>query len=448
MSGTSRRKASRGGRSGSRAAAPPASSALAWAEGLAGAAPVDPPADGAPGAPDFPGVPEAPDEAPAAEAPSPFGRAAGVPWGGTTGPAAGEWSETHTLGVGISPEIAAAARARAAGGSPFGSPFGTTTDAGPATSVGSPFGAPGTAETAPPSGEGPAGGEPDGAAGPWGAVSPVPATGRRDKAEKPGKGGRGKSKGKGRTTEERPARVAPVDEAVPDESSVGQVAGPVADPMVDPAAAPEPADGGPAAIPPKRRRVRPGQVDPDVAPPSIAPARRSRGGGHGDGSSTRVSRRRLGVPPFADKPLVLVLAGVVALGLGLGAGWVQGARSEAEDNLPPTTPQACASATWAWAQSNSAQSVISADDPVSLRTGFMKARDALDGVAPPAAIAEDWATVQSFITAMATSLEPVDPANPEALLAAANEGGTGLDQPKMTEAAGRVQEYLSRSCAD
>lgn len=461
MSGTSRRKGSKGGRSGSRAGAPPASSALAWAESLAAQAA------------------QAAQEAPAEAPPSPWGGAgaddgatpfgptgAASPFGATGGD---DWVDTRTLGVGISPEIAARARRSAAGSSPFGttsdeqsafggfggsgptsdepSPFGTRSDepsafggfGGSGTTSDEPsafagFGGSGTtsadpAETAPETGS------PWGAAAPVAAPAPGRAGGKKAKAPK-GKGGR-----KG-----RPGRTPVAEQAAIDEASLSE-----GDALPDvPPGEDALDDGSPAAIPPKRRRVRPGEVKAGGKPPSIAP---SKGGRKGRGTAPagrprglKALTRRLGVPRLLDKPLVLVLAAVVALGGGLGAGWVLDQAGGAEE-LPPTSPQACATAQLSWAQSNNAQASMNGEDPATLRNGFIQSRDALDGVDAPAAVAEDWVTVVGFVSAAAGAVEGIDPADSEGVVAALNGVGPSLDQQEMIAASKRISTYLESGCA-
>ncbi|MCF4119567.1 hypothetical protein L1785_01065 [Antribacter sp. KLBMP9083] len=417
MSGTSRRKGSKGGRSGSRAGAPPVSSALAWAESLAAQAAQEAPAE----APPSPwGGADADDGA------TPFGpTGAASPFGAAGGD---EWVDTRTLGVGISPEIAARARRSAASSSPFG----TTSDER------SPFGFVGSGTTSDePTPFGGFAGSGTTSADPAETGSPAPsrAGGKKAKAPKR-KGGR-----KGRPGRTAVADPATIDEAGPFEGDALPDVPPGEEAGVD--------DGSPAAIPPKRRRVRPGEVKAGDKPPSIAPGK---GGRKGRGTAPagrprglKALTRRLGVPRLLDKPLVLVLAALVALGGGLGAGWVLDQAGGAEE-LPAASPQACATAQLSWAQSNNAQASMNGEDPATLRNGFIQSRNALDGVNPPAAVAEDWGTVVGFVTAAAGAVEGIDPADSEGVVAALNSVGPSLDQQEMIAASKRISTYLESGC--
>lgn len=444
MSGTSRRKGSKGGRS----AAPPASSALAWAESLAAQPATEAPAEASPS-------PWAGGSAAEPAFPAPFGAVSG-------GDGGGEWEDTGTLGVGISPEVAERARRAAA----TASPFGTTS---------SPF--PGPAADAPSEDDPFTSGAPGGRAG--------QAKGRRrGKDAAPAKETKGR---KGRGPRPDAASAAALGAAspsfgdahavaagpgllagAPDEPAVPEAADAPSDPFArlstgrsgntdlgaqTPSDAPQdegaPDGDGPAAIPPKRRRVRPGEVKEGAKPPSIAPGTSRKGKGRGAAAPPKGVRRlvrRLGVPPFFDKKLVLGATALVALGGGLASGWAM-ETLEAPEELPPTTPQQCATAQLAWAQANNSLATLNQEDPPTLRYGFVDARDDLTGVTPPPAVAEDWATVFTFVSTAAGVLEQVDPADGTGLVAALDEIGPQLRQQEMQQASVRISAYLSADCA-
>jgi hypothetical protein len=87
---------------------------------------------------------------------------------------------------------------------------------------------------------------------------------------------------------------------------------------------------------------------------------------------------------------------------------------------------------------------MSAEDPATLRSGFLGARDALADVQPPAAIASDWGTVTTYVDTVAEAVADVkDDDEVEAAVAGAV---SGLDTTAMTAAAGRITTYLKADC--
>lgn len=151
------------------------------------------------------------------------------------------------------------------------------------------------------------------------------------------------------------------------------------------------------------------------------------------------------------RPATLVAATAAALVLGVGAGAASQAISGlggAEAALAlVATPQQCAVAQVAWTQSANAQVRLDAADPASLRSGFLGARDALDEATAPPAVAEDWDVVESYVDALAAAVEPLDPADGEAVSAAVGQTIGDLDGAAMSAAAARVTAYLKADCA-
>ncbi|WP_423462567.1 hypothetical protein ACO229_20000 [Promicromonospora sp. MS192] len=376
-----RRKGSRGGRAASRAGGPPASNALTWAESLASG-------DPAPGA------------------------------------SALEWAE------GLA--------AKEPAPSPWGSASVTATEA-PATGDdgGSPWGPVPAPAVADPEGESDA--------NPWGpvAVTEPPVARGRGKSSG-GKGGkaRGRSKGKGARSGAKGAPKSDADAAPTPAGGFPLNVGPVAD--VDDVPPPAPAeDVDPAS--------------PDVLPdPADAPAGRTtpkpgagttRPRGRLDTAQQKRIKRTLrrGLPPFLDRPTVLVSAGVVAALLGLGTGWVT-SLSSGGGPLSAADAASCAQTQMAWTQAANAQSAMVEDQPETLRKGFINARNALEGVTPPEAIAEDWAVAFTYYSTVANNIEKVKADDGPAVTSAVGGAQEELDTQAMVAASQRVQEYVASNC--
>ncbi|GAB4084666.1 hypothetical protein GCM10028784_12960 [Myceligenerans cantabricum] len=489
-----RRKRSRGGRSGTRAGSPPTSNALEWAERLASGDP----------APE----PSALEWAENLKNPA-----------GEDEPAANPWGTT--------PETTA----------PAASPFGRTgTDAG--TSGGGPSGPHSPFEAALPGAVDAAGGsgDDDGAPG-WGPVTEAAPTrrSRRDrgsknarsstktKAGKTDRGGRKGAAGTSRRGGERstPPGAAPVEEpraahpfggapgpdghetgpfgpAGPDEAEpVGpfSATGPMsplpdaagrlgADPSVEPGAgggsspsgsadgAPFPAD---EPSPPSRRRRSAGTTGDSAggrskrrpAPAQSGRKRDARTGaapeGRGGRSGARPQRRpgaggkpgapsgsrarRLltkGLPRSADKPTVLIIAAVVAVGLGLGVGWASNLLGGGQ--TVAATPQQCAAAQTAWTKAANAQTGISEEEPASVRTGFIDARNAMTAVDVPDGIAEDWENAHAFYTTVADALEEKKAGDTQGIAEAAEIASAKVDTDDMIETSKRITRFVNEQC--
>lgn len=432
-----RRKRSRGGRSGARAGGPPTSNALEWAERLARG-----------------------EEAPQ---PSALEWAEGLAHHdeGTEAAAGGLWAAATPDGV-----------AAPAPGSPFGRTDGEPGTAGPEAT--SPFGA-----TSP---EG-AGGDQDGDAPGWGPVrdqEPAAARSRRGRGRAGGEA-KGSRKGAPKKTSREARAGAPGAVAVPDAVDGGTP--PAGDaspgspfPGIEPATA-APAADVPAdepAVPARSRRSarsesetagrggRRGAAEAPGRTPGSRPAGRSSGSGPAKGAGkpagtgrsagtakgtgTKVRRvLSIGLPRSADKPTVLVLAAVVAVVLGLGVGWTTNYFSSGQ-NLAAATPQQCAAAQTAWTKAANAQTGISEDDPASVRSGFIEARDAMATANVPPAITEDWEAAHTFYATVADALEEQKAGDAEGIAEAAQTASTKVDTEDMIATSKRITRYVNAGC--
>ena len=386
MSAT-RRKGSRGGRAASRAGGPPATNALTWAESLAAG-------ESAPGAS---ALEWAEGLAESEQAPSPWGSA------GPVAPAVPEPDPADE------------------GGSPWG-----------------PVPAPVVADG-------------DADANPWGPVAATePATTRgrgKNVGGKSGKVARSRSKGKG--------------------AKSGTKGAPKSDPAPTPAGG-FPLNAGPVAdVVPEIDDVPPAAVPDDVAPalPSApagkAGSRRAKAESKETGQKrprgrisvpdTAQQKRikktlRRGLPKLLDRPLVLVLAGVTAGVLGLGTGWGMSLVQGGDGPLSSADAASCAQTQMAWTQAANAQSAMVEDQPDTLRNGFINARNALEGVTPPEAIAEDWAIAFTYYSTVANNIEKVRANDGPAVSSAVGGAQEELDTAAMVEASQRVQEFVASNC--
>lgn len=394
MSAT-RRKGSRGGRAASRAGGPPASNALTWAESLAAGE----------SAPSASALEWAEGLAESEPAPSPWGSA------GTAAPA--------------------------------------LPDPAPADEVGSPWGpvpAPVVAD-----------GEGDGDANPWGPVAatePAVTRGRsKNVGGKSGKVAKSRSRGKGAKSG---TKGAPKSDPAPTPAGGFPLnAGPVADVGPDfgdvpPAALP---DDLPPDLPSQTPSTTPGQT------PSKAGSRKSKAEPKKAGKRTKgripvpdtaqqkqiKKTLRRGLPKVLDKPVVLVTAGVTAALLGLGTGWAM-SLAQGDGVLTSAEAASCAQTQMAWTQAANAQSAMVEDQPETLRKGFINARNALEGVTPPEAIAKDWAVAFTYYSTVANNIEKVKANDGPAVSSAVGGAQEELDTKAMVEASQRVQEYVASNC--
>ncbi|HWV77963.1 MAG TPA: hypothetical protein VN027_11705 [Isoptericola sp.] len=143
----------------------------------------------------------------------------------------------------------------------------------------------------------------------------------------------------------------------------------------------------------------------------------------------------------------LAAAGAVALLLGLGVGvasgfvWQAGAPAEALLEAGP--PDECPVVQAAWSRSASLQVGMTADDPATLRRGFVGARDALAEARPPAEVRDDWLTVATYVGEVADEIEAADE---DEVATAVAEALAGLDTQAMTAASNRVTTFLKADC--
>ena len=387
MSAT-RRKGSRGGRAASRAGGPPASNALTWAESLAAGE----------SAPSASALEWAESLAESEAAPSPWGSASAA------APAL--------------PDPAPADE----GSSPWG-----------------PVPAPVVAD-----------GEGDGDANPWGPVAatePAVTRGRsKNVGGKSGKGAKSRSRGKGAKSG---TKGAPKSDSAPTPAGGFPLnAGPVADvgPEVDDATHAALPDDVPHALPsppPSKTGSRKSKAEPKKAG-----TKRTKGGipVPDTAQQKRIKKTlRRGLPKVLDKPVVLVTAGVVAALLGLGAGWGM-SLAQGDGVLTSAEAASCAQTQMAWTRAANAQSAMVEDEPETLRKGFINARNALEGVTPPEAIAEDWAIAFTYYSTVANNIEKVKANDGPAVSAAVGGAQQELDTQAMVGALERVQEYVASNC--
>ncbi|MCL1871420.1 MAG: hypothetical protein FWF90_13545 [Promicromonosporaceae bacterium] len=200
-------------------------------------------------------------------------------------------------------------------------------------------------------------------------------------------------------------------------------------------------------------------LDPGGAtPPAKAPGRDKAGRERGKPAPTLEkpaqtranpaprTRRRLAVPRLLDSRRILVAVTVVALVAGVGAGAVVRIFGSHGGAAAATTPEQCAVAQVAWAESASQQVAMVADKPGTLRSGFMGARKALDTVAPPPGVSDDWKTVTHYVDTVAKAVEPVKATDGAAITAAVGKAINGLDTKAATAASARVTTYLKAGC--
>lgn len=376
-----RRKGSRSGRAASRAGGPPASNALTWAESLAA------------------------------------GEAA-------PGPTALEWAE-------------ALAENEKKPSSPWGA-AGTAAPPGPAL-IPAPALAPAEESGESPWGSVPAPDADGGDANPWGSVAaaePVVSRGRgRNAGGKSGKTVRTRSsKGKGARsgTKGAPKSELPVTPA----GGFPLNAAAVADDL--PPAAPA------EDLPPAPTTEPDELAEPVEKKAARAPVRRISRPTTAQQKKIRSTLRR-GLPKVLDKPVVLVLAGVTAAVLGLGAGWAVSAVGT-DGDLPTADPASCAQTQMAWTRAANAQSAMVEEEPETLRKGFINARNALEGVTPPEAIAADWAVAFTYYSTVANNIEKVKPDDGPAVISAVGGAQQELDTEAMVEAFETISSYVNSNC--
>ncbi|MFD6140629.1 hypothetical protein [Promicromonospora sp. NPDC060271] len=312
-------------------------------------------------------------------------------------------------------------------------------------------------------------GESDGDANPWGSVAaaePAVTRGRgKNAGGKSGKAVKSRSKGKGAKSG---TKGAPKSESAPTPAG-GFPLNPVpvaeddyqAEALPDEAGTvhrPDVAEPGDALL------AGPGEPEPRTADPHKAEPRKSesrktesrkagkqRPKGRLSAPDTAQQKRikrtlSRGLPKLLDKTLVLVLAGVTAAALGLGTGWGMTTLQGGETALSTTDAASCAQTQMAWTQAANAQSAMVEDQPETLRKGFINARNALQGVTPPEAIAGDWAIAFTYYSTVANNIEKVKATDGPAVSDAVGGAQQELDTEAMVEASRRVQEFVASNC--
>jgi hypothetical protein len=274
------------------------------------------------------------------------------------------------------------------------------------------------------------------------------------KSGKSGKVAKSRSRGKGAKSG---TKGAPKSDPAPTPAGGFPLnAGPVTDvgPEVDdipPAALP---DDVPLDLPSQTPGPTPGQMPSKAgsrksrAEPKKAGGKRTKGGiPVPDTAQQKQIKRTLrrGLPKVLDKPVVLVTAGVTAALLGLGTGWVM-SLTQGDGVLTSAEAASCAQTQMAWTQAANAQSAMVEDQPDTLRKGFINARNALEGVTPPEAIAKDWAIAFTYYSTVANNIEKVKPNDGPAVSSAVGGAQEELDTKAMVEASQRVQEFVASNC--
>lgn len=127
----------------------------------------------------------------------------------------------------------------------------------------------------------------------------------------------------------------------------------------------------------------------------------------------------------------------------MASGFVSEAGAPAEAVLDAGPPDACPEVQAAWSRSASLQVEMTADDPATLRRGFVGARDALAEVRPPTEVRDDWRTVATYVGAVA---EEIEAAGEGEVASAVARALADLDTQAMTAASNRVTTFLKAGC--
>lgn len=143
---------------------------------------------------------------------------------------------------------------------------------------------------------------------------------------------------------------------------------------------------------------------------------------------------------FAGAGAVALLLG---MGVGVASGFVADAGAPAEVVLAAGPPDECPVVRAAWSKSASLQIGMTADDPATLRRGFVGARDALADVRPPTEVRDDWLTVATYVGTVADEIEA---AGEDEVASAVADALADLDTAAMTAASNRVTTFLKDGC--
>ncbi|MFE5293193.1 hypothetical protein ACFQ8T_13540 [Isoptericola sp. NPDC056618] len=134
---------------------------------------------------------------------------------------------------------------------------------------------------------------------------------------------------------------------------------------------------------------------------------------------------------------------LLGLGVGVAAGFVADAGAPAEAVLSAGPPDECPVVQAAWSRAASLQIGMTADDPATLRRGFVGARDALAEVRPPTEVRDDWLTVATYVSVVADEIEA---AGEDEVASAVADALANLDTAAMTAASNRVTTFLKAGC--
>ena len=278
-------------------------------------------------------------------------------------------------------------------------------------------------------------GEGDGDANPWGSVAAAePSVTRGRSKNASGKVSKSRSRGKGAKSGTKGEPKS--DPAPTPAGGFPPNPGPVAE---DVDSLPEPLPEDAPSVLPGKAAAKPASKKAGKGPKGRIPA-----------PSTAQQRKikktlRHGLPKVLDKPLVLVLAGVIAAVLGLGTGWGT-SLYQTGGTLPAADAASCAQTQMAWTQAANAQSAMVEDQPETLRKGFINARNALEGVTPPEVIAEDWAVAFTYYSTVANNIEKVKANDGPAVVSAVGGAQQELDTEAMVEASETISLYVNSNC--
>jgi hypothetical protein len=286
-------------------------------------------------------------------------------------------------------------------------------------------------------------GDGDGDANPWGSVAAAePSVTRGRSKNASGKVSKARSRGKGAKSGTKGEPKS--DPAPTPAGGFPPNPGPVAD-DVEALPAPLP-DDAPSVLPSKPTSK------PTSKPVSKSASKKAAKGAKGriSAPSTAQQRKikrtlRRGLPKVLDKPMVLVLSGVIAAVLGLGTGWGT-SLYQTGSSAPQADAASCAQTQMAWTQAANAQSAMVEDQPETLRKGFINARNALEGVTPPEAIAKDWAVAFTYYSTVANNIEKVKANDGPAVVSAVGGAQQELDTAAMVEASETISLYVNSNC--
>ncbi len=214
---------------------------------------------------------------------------------------------------------------------------------------------------------------------------------------------------------------------------------------------PAPGATAPGTLQRSSRRTRRGASAPRASTPRAMASRAAdlRAAGLAAGS-TAVGIARRPAPGIWARRTTLLGAAAVALVVGVGAGAAvdtlgsrAGADASSATAVATASPESCAAAQVAWSRAAAAQVEMDVESPATLRTGFTTARAALTAVEPPDAVAAEWDTVATYVTAAADAAEGAGKGEVESAIATAL---ARMDTAAMTTASEQVTHYLAEDC--